>query len=85
LHKAKPQQGLAKVHHEEHDARSISGAIISGMPIDDKPAVLVSDKPAEVKPLINERKNIAACYIVCIDKDVQTYAPCADRVSVQIP
>src|SRR3954470_22276056 len=43
------------------------------MPVDDKP-VLVSDKPVEVKPLIGERKEIAACDTpsVCVDKGVQT-------------
>jgi hypothetical protein len=60
---------------EEHDARSISVAIVSAMSVDDKPVVLVSDKPVEVKPLIDERKNIAACSIVCADKGVQTDAP----------
>jgi hypothetical protein len=48
LHKAKPQPGLAMVHLEEHDAKSVSGDIISAKPIDDKPVVLVSDKPVEV-------------------------------------
>jgi hypothetical protein len=55
------------------------------MPVDDKPVVLVGDKPVEVKPLLDERKNIAACSIVWVDKGVQTDAPCADRVSVQMP
>jgi hypothetical protein len=41
------------------------------MPVDDKSIVLVIDKPVEVKPLIDERKNIAACSIVCVDKGVQ--------------
>src|SRR3954463_11250539 len=42
-------------------------------PVDDKP-VLVSDKPVEVKPLIGEKKEIAACDTpsVCVDKGVQT-------------
>jgi hypothetical protein len=84
LHKAKPQPGLAKVQHEEHDARSVSIEIISAMPVDDKPVVLVGDKPVEVKPLLDERKNVAACSIVCVDKGVQTGAPCADRVSAQM-
>jgi hypothetical protein len=56
LHKAKPQPGLAKVQDEEHDAKSVSGDIISATPVDDKPVVLVSDKPVEVKPLIDERE-----------------------------
>jgi hypothetical protein len=55
------------------------------MPVDDKPVVLVGDKPVEVKPLLDERKNIAACSIVCVNKGVQTDAPCVDHVSVQMP
>jgi hypothetical protein len=55
------------------------------MPIDVKLVVLVGDKPVEVMPLLDGRKNIAACSIVCVDKGVQTDAPCADRVSVQMP
>jgi hypothetical protein len=55
------------------------------MSVDDKPIVLVSDKPVEVTPLLDERKTIAACSIVCVDKGVQTDAPCADRVLVQMP
>jgi hypothetical protein len=85
LRKAKPKSGLATLQPKEHDAWIISVAIVSAMPIDDKPVVLVSDKPVEVKPLLDERKNIAACSIVCVDKGVQTDAPCADRVSVQMP
>jgi hypothetical protein len=84
LRKAKPKSGLATLQPHEHDARSVSVAIVSAMPIDDKPVVLVSDKPVEVKPLLDERKNIAAYSIVYVDKGVQTDAPCADRVSVQI-
>jgi len=59
---------------EEHDARSVSTETNSAMPVDDKPVVLVSDKPVEVKPLIDERKEIAACdtLSVCVDKGVQT-------------
>jgi hypothetical protein len=54
------------------------------MPVDDKPVVLVSDKPVEVKPLIDEGKDIAACVKlpVCVDKGVQTEDSFADRVSV---
>jgi hypothetical protein len=55
------------------------------MHVDDKPVVLVGDKLVEVKPLLDERKNIATCSIVCVDKGVQTDAPCVDHVSVQIP
>jgi hypothetical protein len=28
------------------------------MPVDDKPIVLVGDKPVEVKPLVDERKHV---------------------------
>jgi hypothetical protein len=63
----------------------VSIKIVSAMPIDDKPVVLVGDKPVEVKPLLDGRKNIASCSIVCVDKGVQTDAPCADRVLVQMP
>jgi hypothetical protein len=48
--------------------------------------VLVGDKQVEVKPFIDERKDIAACgtLLVCVEKVVQTDAICADRVSVHI-
>jgi hypothetical protein len=85
LRKAKPKYGLATLQPEEHDARSVSIEIVLAMPVDDKPVVLVGDKSVEVKPLLDDRKNIAACSIVCVDKGVQTGAPCADRVSVQRP
>src|SRR3954469_8248762 len=65
LHKAKQQPGLAKVQHEEHDAKSVSSDIVSPMPVDDKPIVLVSDKPVEVKLLIDEGKNMSAC-VPCV-------------------
>jgi hypothetical protein len=81
LHKAKPQPRLAKLQQEEHDARSVSIEIVSAIPVDDKPFVLVSDKPVEFKPLMDERKNIATCSTVCVDKGVQTDDSCADRVS----
>src|ERR1041385_3594259 len=44
------------------------------MPVDDKPVVLVGDKPVEVTPLCDEKKEIAACDTpsVCVDKGVQT-------------
>jgi hypothetical protein len=42
----------------------------SAMHVDDKPVVLVCDKPVEVKSLLDERKNIVACSIVCVDKGV---------------
>jgi hypothetical protein len=38
--------------------------------VDDKPIVLVGDKMVEVKPLLDERKNIVARSIVCVDKGV---------------
>jgi hypothetical protein len=50
------------------------------MPVDDKLVVLVSDKPVEVKPLIDEKKDIT----VCIDKRVQTDDSCADPVPVHM-
>jgi hypothetical protein len=53
--------------------------------VGDKPVVLVGDKPVEIKPLLDERNNIAACFVVCIDKGVQTDPPYADRVLVQMP
>jgi hypothetical protein len=83
LHKAKPKSGLATLQPEEHDAWSVSVAIVSAVPVDDKPVILISDKPVEVKPLLDKRTYIAACSIVCVDKGVQTDAPCADHVSVQ--
>jgi hypothetical protein len=87
LHKAQPQPGLAKVQHEEHDAKSISGDIISAKPVDDKPVVLVSDKPVEVKPHIDEGKDMSAwipCVPlpVCVDMGIQTDDVGADRVPV---
>jgi hypothetical protein len=85
LRKAKPKFGLAMPQPEDHGARSVSVAIVSAMPIDNKPVVLVSDKPVEVKPLLDEMKNSAAYSIVCVDKGVQTDAPCANHVSVQMP
>jgi hypothetical protein len=85
LHKAKAKSRLATPQSEEHDAQSVSVAIVSAMPLDDKPVVLVIEKKIEVKPLIVNRKNIATCSIVWVDKAVQTDVPCADRVSVQMP
>jgi hypothetical protein len=84
LRKGKPNSRLATPQPEEHDAWSVSVVIVSAMPVDDKPVVLVSDKTVEVKALLLERKHFAACSIVCVDKGVQTDAPCADRVSVQM-
>jgi hypothetical protein len=85
LRKAKLKSGLTTPQSEEHDAQSVSIEIVSATPVDDKPVVLVGDKPVEVKPLFDERKNVVACSIVCVDKGVQTDAPCDDRVSVQLP
>jgi hypothetical protein len=87
LYKAKTQPGLAKVQHEEHDANSINGDIVSAKPVDDKPVVLVSDKPVEVKPHIDERTDMSAC-IPCVplpvrvDMGVQTDDGGADCVLV---
>jgi hypothetical protein len=55
LRKAKPKSGLATPQLEEHAAWSVSVAIVLAMLVDDKPVVLVSDKPIEVKPLLDER------------------------------
>jgi hypothetical protein len=55
------------------------------MHVDDKPVVLVNDKTVEVKPLLDDRRDIAGCSAVFVDKGVQTDALCADRVSVQMP
>jgi hypothetical protein len=80
LRKAKQKSGLATLQHEEHDAWSISVAIVLAIPVDDKPVVLVSDKPVEVKPLIDEKKDIP----VCVDTGVQTDDSCADPVPVHM-
>jgi hypothetical protein len=61
LRNAKPISGLATLQPEEQDAWSVSVAIVSAMTVDDKPVVLVSDKPVEVKPLIDEKKDIPVC------------------------
>jgi hypothetical protein len=89
LHKAKPQPELAKVQHEEHDVKSISADIVLAKPVDDKPVVLVSDKPVEVKPLIAEGKDMSACVPcvplpVCVDMGVQTNDGGVDHVPVHI-
>jgi hypothetical protein len=89
LHKAKSYRGLAKVQHEEHDAKSVGGDIVSAKPIDDKPVVLVSDMPVEVKPHIDEGKDMSAC-VPCVslpvrvDMGVQTDDGGADRVLVHM-
>jgi hypothetical protein len=84
MHKAKPQPRLAKLLHEDHDAWSVSVYIVSAMSVDDKPVVHFGDKPVEVKPLSAERQDIAVCSPVCVDKDVQIYAICVDRVSMHM-
>jgi hypothetical protein len=89
LHKAKPQPGLAKVQHEEHDAKSIIRDIVLAKPVDDKPVVLVSDKPVEVKPHIDEGKDMSACVpcvplLVRVDMGVQTNDGGADHVPVHM-
>jgi hypothetical protein len=89
LHKAKPKSRLAMPQPEEHDAKSVNGDIVSAKPVDDKPVVLVSDKPVEVKPLIDEGKDMSAC-VPCVplpvrvDMGVQTNDGGADRVSVHM-
>jgi hypothetical protein len=81
LHKAKPQPGLAKVQHEEHDAKSVVRDIVSAKPVD--------DKPVEVKPHIDEGKDMSAC-VPCVplpvrvDMGVQTNDGDADRVPVHM-
>jgi hypothetical protein len=86
LHKAKPQPGLAKVQHEEHDEKSVGGDIVSAKPIDDKLVVLVSDNPVEVKPHIDEGKDMSACVPlpVRVAMGVQTDDDGADRVRVHM-
>jgi hypothetical protein len=89
LHKAKPQPRLAKAQHEEHDAKSVSGDIVSTKLVDDKPVVLVSDKPIEFKPHIDEGKDMSAC-VQCVplpvrvDISVQTDDGGADRIPVHM-
>jgi hypothetical protein len=89
LHKAKPQPGIAKVQHEEHDVKSIGGDIVLAKPVDDKPVVQVSDKPVEVKPHIKEGEDMLAC-IPCVplpvrvDMGVQTDDSGAARVPVHM-
>jgi hypothetical protein len=71
LRKAKPKSGLTTPQHEEHDAKSVSGDTVSAKPVDDKPVVLVSDKTVEVKPLIDEGKDMLACF-PCISIPART-------------
>jgi hypothetical protein len=89
LRKAKPKSGLATPQHEEHDATSVSGDIVSAKPVDDKPVVLVSDKSIEVKPLIDDGNDMSAC-VTCVplpvrvDMGIQTDDGGADRVPVHL-
>jgi hypothetical protein len=74
------------VQHEEHDAKSVVRDIVSAKPVDDKP-VLVSDKPVEVKPHIDEGKEMSTCVpcvplLVRVDMGVQTDDVGADHVPV---
>jgi hypothetical protein len=74
------------VQHEAHDAKSIGDDIVSAKPVDDKPVVLVRDKPVEVKPHIDEGKDMPACVrlSVHVDMGVQTDEDGADLVPVHI-
>ena len=83
LHKAEPKQRLVQLQQVEHDARSVGTEIDSTMHVDDKP-VFVGDKLVEDKPLIDERKDIAACVPVRVDMGVQTDDGGADRVPVHM-
>jgi hypothetical protein len=77
------------VQHEEHDAKSVGCDIVSAKPVDDKPVVLVSFKPVEVEPHIDEGKDMSAC-VPCVplpvrvDIGVQTDDGGADHVSVHM-
>jgi hypothetical protein len=89
LHKAKPQPGLAKVQHEEHDAKSVVGDIVSAKPVDNKPVVLASDKPVVVQPHIDDGKDMSACFPcvplpVHVDMGVQTDDGGTDCVPVHM-
>jgi hypothetical protein len=89
LRKAKPKSRLATPQPEEHNAKSVSGDIVSAKPVDDKPVVLVSDKPVEVKPHIDEGKDMSAC-VPCVplpvrvDMGVQPDDGDVDRVPVHM-
>ena len=75
---------LATLQHEANAAQCSIVDIASAIPVDDKPVVLVSDKPVEVQPLSDERKDVAACVTipVCVDTGVQTDDICVDHVPV---
>jgi hypothetical protein len=47
----------------------ITGLILI-KPVDDKPVVLVSDKPVEVKPHIDEGKDMSTC-VPCVPLPVR--------------
>jgi hypothetical protein len=89
LRKAKPKSGLAMLQPEEHDAKSVSGGIVSAKPVDYKLVVLVSDKPVEVKAHIDEGKDMSAC-VPCVslpvrvDMGVQTDDGGVDHVPVHM-
>jgi hypothetical protein len=72
------------LQQEEHDASSVDTETDSAVHVDDEPVVLVGDKPVEGKPLIDERKDIAACVPVRVDMGVQTDDSGADRVPVHM-
>jgi hypothetical protein len=74
------KSGLATPQPEEHDSQSVSVAIVSAMHVDDKPVILVSDRLVEVKPLIDEKKDMP----VCVDTGVQTDDSCADPVPMHM-
>jgi hypothetical protein len=69
--------------------QSISGDIVSAKHVDDKLVVLVSDKPVEVKSLIDVGKDMSAC-VPCVplpvhvDMGVQTDDSGADCVPVHM-
>jgi hypothetical protein len=58
----------------------MSVAIVLAMHVDDNLVVPVSDKPVELKPLIDKKKDIP----VCVDTGVQTDDSCADPVPVHM-
>jgi hypothetical protein len=89
LRNAKPKSRLATPQREEHDAKSIGSDIVSAKPIDDKLVILVSDKPVEVQPHIDNGKDMSACFpcvplLFRVDMGVQTNDGGADRVLVHM-
>jgi hypothetical protein len=85
LHKAKPKSGLAMLQLQKHDARSISVAIVSAMLVLISQLYLLVASRLKSSLFLMKGKIFAACSIVCVDKGVQTDAPCVDRVLVQMP